>query len=225
MVSTRLSRADRTAPDAREAHGRSDEKARQILDGARRVFLSDGFDSASMNEIARAAGVSKGTLYVYFESKQALFAALIRDERRQQAEQMTPLAEASPDVAATLRAFGVALMKRMTHPDVLAQVRTVIAVAPKFPEIGRAFYESGPLHGRDRLAAFLDRQMRAGRLRAADPLAAATQFLQMCQGDHYKELMFCVADSVSADEIEAMASDAVATFMAAYRCEPGSATA
>ena len=130
------------------------------------------------------------------------------------------------DLTALLAVPGVDLVVLATPSGAhAAQVRTVIAVAPKFPEIGRAFYESGPLHGRDRLAAFLDRQMRAGRLRAADPLAAATQFLQMCQGDHYKELMFCVADSVSADEIEAMASDAVATFMAAYRCEPGSATA
>lgn len=225
MSNTDFAQADKTSPEPREPHGRSDEKARQILDGARRVFLADGFDSASMNEIARVAGVSKGTLYVYFESKQALFAALIRDERRQQAEQLTPLDEGWPDVAATLRAYGVALMKRMTHADVVAQVRIVIAVAPKFPEIGRAFYESGPMHGRDRLAAFLDRQMRAGRLRTSDPLTAATQFLQLCQGDRYKELMFCVADSVSAADIEDMASTAVAAFMAAYGRAAGSTPA
>ena len=51
-------------------------KRRQILDGARRVFLSAGFDGASMGEIAKAARVSKGTLYVYFDSKEALFEAL-----------------------------------------------------------------------------------------------------------------------------------------------------
>ena len=63
-------------------------KARQILDGARTVFLAQGFDAASMNDIAREAGVSKGTIYSYFPSKDALFAALIREDKRQQAEQL-----------------------------------------------------------------------------------------------------------------------------------------
>ncbi|MBV8107083.1 MAG: helix-turn-helix transcriptional regulator, partial [Hyphomicrobiales bacterium] len=53
-------------------------KRRQIMDGARTVFLSAGFDGASMNDIARAAGVSKGTLYAYFTSKEELFEAIIR---------------------------------------------------------------------------------------------------------------------------------------------------
>ncbi len=56
-------------------------KRRQIMDGARQVFLSAGFDGASMNDIARAAGVSKGTLYAYFNSKDELFEAIIRAEK------------------------------------------------------------------------------------------------------------------------------------------------
>lgn len=218
MAGNEIAQASHSGVGARDGHGRSDEKARQILDGARRVFLADGFDAASMNEIARVAGVSKGTLYVYFDSKQALFAATIRDERRQQAEQMTPLDGDGVDVAASLTRFGAALMRRMTDPHVVAQVRTVIAVAPKFPEIGRAFYESGPLFGRERLAEWLDRQMRAGRLRqVGDPGVAAAQFLQLCQGDRYKELMFGVVGTVTEPDIDAMVAAAVETFMAAYR--------
>jgi len=52
-------------------------KRRQILDGARKVFMDLGFDGASMNEIARSAGVSKGTLYVYFADKNRLFEAIV----------------------------------------------------------------------------------------------------------------------------------------------------
>jgi AcrR family transcriptional regulator len=55
-----------------------DGKRRQILDGAMHVFLDKGFDAASMSEIARAAGVSKGTLYVYFADKQTLFDAIVQ---------------------------------------------------------------------------------------------------------------------------------------------------
>ena len=53
-------------------------KRRQILDGARKVFMDLGFDGASMNEIARSAGVSKGTLYVYFADKNRLFEAIVQ---------------------------------------------------------------------------------------------------------------------------------------------------
>jgi len=56
-------------------------KRRQILDGARKVFLELGFDGASMGEIARAAAVSKGTLYVYFPDKAGLFAAIVEEEK------------------------------------------------------------------------------------------------------------------------------------------------
>ena len=48
-------------------------KRRQIMEGARTVFLAAGFDGASMNDIARVAGVSKGTLYVYFDFEGAAF--------------------------------------------------------------------------------------------------------------------------------------------------------
>ena len=61
-----------------QAHGPEDgAKRRQIMDGASAVFLAQGFDAASMGEIARAAGVSKGTLYVYFENKEQLFEATV----------------------------------------------------------------------------------------------------------------------------------------------------
>src|SRR5438270_7997137 len=84
-------------------------KRRQIMEGARTVFLADGFDGASMNDIARVAGVSKGTLYVYFESKEQLFEALIREERRKQAERLTDCSFETSDVRAVLFDFGCRL--------------------------------------------------------------------------------------------------------------------
>src|SRR5215470_3506409 len=61
-------------------------KREQILEGARRVFLGQGFDAASMGEIARAAGVSKGTLYVYFKNKEDLFESIVHEQCEVQAE-------------------------------------------------------------------------------------------------------------------------------------------
>jgi len=60
-----------------EMTARTEKKRAQILDGARAVFLVEGFDGASMGAIAHAAGVSKGTLYTYFKGKDELFTSLV----------------------------------------------------------------------------------------------------------------------------------------------------
>ncbi len=66
----------------RRVAGQDPAKRAQILDGAKRCFLDVGFDAASMNDITAAAGVSKGTLYVYFEDKAALLSAIIEREKQ-----------------------------------------------------------------------------------------------------------------------------------------------
>src|ERR1700738_3623642 len=91
-------------------------KRRQIMDGARAVFLAQGFDAASMGEIAKAAGVSKGTLYVYFKDKDELFKAIVQKECVFQAEGIFELDAADPDVAGTLRRMGVAFVQALCAP-------------------------------------------------------------------------------------------------------------
>ena len=97
------------AVDRSPLHVVSDEetsKRRQILEGARKVFLDLGFDGASMGEIARAAGVSKGTLYVYFKDKEQLFEAIVMQECEAQAEGIFDLDPADHDVETVLTRLG-----------------------------------------------------------------------------------------------------------------------
>ena len=194
--SHRFDRAKPLSPAPRERAG--DSKVRQILDGARAVFLRDGFDGASMNDIARAAGVSKGTLYVYFSSKEALFAANVRDDRRRQAEQMVPFAsDATLDAA--LMAIGLNFMRELLAPSHIAQVRTVTAAAAKFPEIGTAFYEAGPDYGQRRLAAFLETRHDFA---AADCDLAAVDFVNLVQGTLLRRALFGSEIASDADIVE-----------------------
>jgi AcrR family transcriptional regulator len=195
----------------------NDEKMRQILDGARRVFLADGFDGASMNDIARVAGVSKGTLYVYFQSKQALFEALIREEHRRTAERLSMFDDNEPDVTLVLKRFGNALMNLMLLPEHIALVRTVSAAAAKFPAIGRAFFEAGPQYGADRLAVYFAQQVQAGALVIDDVNLAAWQFLESLQGGHLKRMLFCVCDPPPQEAVEKSVARAVEMFMGVYR--------
>jgi len=201
----------------RQVSGRNDggAKRRQIMEGARQVFLSGGFDGASMNDVARAAGVSKGTLYAYFNSKDELFEAIIRGEYAQAAERLCTF-KREGDVREMLTDFGVRLVGRMAEPSTLALARVVLAAVEKFPNIGRAFYESGPLYGATRLADELSKLERAGALRVPDPERAAWQFLDLCQSYVYKRLLFGMVESVSREDIEAAVKAGVDVFLKAY---------
>ena len=185
------------------------------MDGARTAFLAAGFDGASMNDIARAAGVSKGTLYAYFDSKDELFEAIIRGQFAQAAERLCVFRREG-DVRAMLTDFGVRLMARMTEPETLALARVVVAAVEKFPSIGRAFYEAGPAFGAARLAAELAALEKAGALKVPDPERAAWQFVDLCQSSVYKRILFGVVDSVSPAEIEAAVTAGVEVFLSAY---------
>ena len=137
--------AEQAILDKQIAPGDEDSaKRRQIIAGARAVFLAQGFDAASMNDIARAAGVSKGTLYVYFDNKEQLFEAIVEEECDAQAEGIFDLDPDDHDVEAVLKRLGVAYVKFLCRPEKASAVRTVIAIADRMPEIGRKFYEAGP---------------------------------------------------------------------------------
>jgi AcrR family transcriptional regulator len=198
----------------------SSAKRRQVMEGARTVFLASGFDGASMNDIARVSGVSKGTLYVYFDSKERLFEALIREERRQQAERLTDFSFDDNDVRGVLFNFGCTLIEMMSRPDTLAHVRTVIAATNKFPQLGRAFYEAGPCFGANRLSAYMQRMNDEGVLRIADVQRAAWQFLELCQAGTFKPLLFRMVDELTRSQIEAGVQAGVDVFMAAYGAAP-----
>jgi AcrR family transcriptional regulator len=201
-----------------EVGGRSDggAKRRQIMEGARQVFLSAGFDGASMNDIARVAGVSKGTLYAYFNSKDDLFEEIIRAEKGQAAERLCAFLPDYSDPRAMLTDFGVRLLTRMAEPSTLALSRVVIAAAGKFPNIGRVFFEAGPLLGNHRLAERLRSLEQAGLIRAPDPERAAWHFLDLCFSGVYKKLLFGVVDTISPEDIEASVEAGVDVFLKAY---------
>src|ERR1700690_1398316 len=103
-----------TAPLAHPHHPAQEAddsaKRRQIVEGARTVFLAHGFDAASMGEIAKAAGVSKGTLYVYFKDKEELFKCIVDKECVFQAEGIFDFDVTNPDVAGTLTRVGIAFV-------------------------------------------------------------------------------------------------------------------
>jgi len=196
--------------------GLESAKRRQILEGARRVFLARGFDGASMGEIAKAAGVSKGTLYVYFDSKEALFAALTLEEKRGLAEALFKLDAENPDVRSVLSRLGHTYLSSIGKPEHISSIRMVIGAADKFPALGQAIYEAGPCQGAARLAAYFDRQVEAGRLSIEDTGVAAQHFMDLCASGILRRLLFAVSGPPTQDEIKSNVENAIRVFFAAY---------
>ncbi len=192
-------------------------KCRQIIEGARTVFRAKGFDGASMETIAKAANVSKGTLYVYFDSKEALFEALILEDRHKQAEALLHIDTDNPDMVADLTMLGRRYARLLGAPDKIATVRMVVGAAEKFPQFGRLLYEAGPVEGAKRLAAYLDLCVAAGKLKPCDTLRAAEHFFELCVARLLKRLMFGVGGALSEDEIEKTVDLAVDVFLNGYR--------
>jgi AcrR family transcriptional regulator len=195
-------------------------KCRQILEGARKTFMEFGFDGSSMGQIARAAGVSKGTLYVYFDSKEALFQAIAADEIRSQGAEVFTLDANDHDIEKVLTQLGNAFVHLVCRPERMPALRTIIAISERMPEVGRRYYEAGPANGITCLTSYLVAQEAAGLLKIDDPKLAATQFLQACLGPIFKQLLFCYVARADEVEIERSVRTAVHVFLAAYRVEP-----
>lgn len=200
----------------RSGAGQDPRKRQQILDGARKLFLAEGFDAASMGDIARAAGVSKGTLYVYFDSKEILFAELVREEKIRQGNAIFALDSSDHDVAAVLTRLGRAFVRFITTPKSVMAVRGVIAIAHRMPEIGSDFYALGPRRCSFRLSEYLRAQVDAGVLEIDDVDLAAGQFLDLTQSTLSRPLLFGSRDYPSEERIDAVVDAAVRMFLNTY---------
>ena len=204
-------------PAGRFAAGGDPAKREQILDGAKRVFMTVGFDAASMNDITREAGVSKGTIYVYFANKDDLFAALMERERARVGQSMLDILSCAETVEDGLRSFGTGFAERITSEATISAMRTMIGVVPRMPNLSRRFFQSDALDARIVLEKFLERQIAAGKLKIDDVDLAARQFIEMSTGLFMKMRLFGHMQSPPpANEISRVIEGAVKVFMAAY---------
>ena len=202
--------------DQNTTHAPQDEdtsKRRQILDGAREVFMELGFDGASMGEIARAAGVSKGTLYVYFTDKTALFEAIVEEETR-----TAVLFSFDPDrdIATNLTGFGEAYIALVCRPGGGSAIRTVMAIAERMTDVGRRYYDRVLEGTINCLTTYLRGRVEAGQLAIDDCQLAASQFHLMCQATLFLPFIFQAEPAPSPERISKVVASAVRMFLANY---------
>jgi AcrR family transcriptional regulator len=161
---------------------RPEVRPQQILEAAFRVFGTRGLHQATLDDVARAAGITKGTIYLYFPSKAALFSAMLKAR----VNDLLPPMEASggrstPSVHRQLLLLAQRLYQFFKSPAYLAMYRTMVGEAPQFPEAAALLYREGILPANRRLAEVIRRGIASGEFRSVDPLIAARALVGMFQ--------------------------------------------
>jgi AcrR family transcriptional regulator len=193
-------------------------KRRQILDGARKVFMDLGFDGSSMGEIARAAQVSKGTLYVYFADKSALFEAILEQEALQHGQVVFNF-DPARDAETTLKDFGQAYIHLLCRPGGGSAIRTVMAIAERMPDVGRRYYVRVLDKTINGLSDYLKAHAATGDLEIDDCDLAASQFMELCKASLFLPFVFQAAPAPSEERMSEVVDSATRMFLAAYRAK------
>lgn len=195
---------------------RTGRKFDQVLEGARQVFLVDGFEGASVDDIARVAGVSKATLYSYFPDKRLLFMEVARLECIRQGEESIKEINTGAEPQEVLRNAARHMLGFILSDFGQRVFRICVAEADRFPDLGRQFYESGPMMVRSRMKQYLADAVARGELVIDDLDLAADQFAELCKADLFPRWVFNIDASFTEAEIDRVIDGAVATFMARY---------
>ncbi|AZV38848.1 TetR family transcriptional regulator [Komagataeibacter xylinus] len=196
--------------------GASAAKRQQILAGAARVFAQNGYEGASMSGIARDAGVSKGTLYNYFDSKATLFSAFVEQCACEKMPLLFSRIDEGANLTESLEHLAVAMIRLLTSPLSLMLNRIIISEAGNFPELAETFWKHGPQKAINILSAWLMQHNDSGVLNIPDPVFAAEQFYALCQTRITARSRLQLPVSTDQAHIDFIARSAVHTFLNAY---------
>lgn len=188
----------------------------ELLDIAATVFIRDGYQAASLNEIARLANSSKPTLYARFPSKESLFLAVIERRMQSISEQVTHFSPAAP-IPEVLRTFSYGLLEFGLSGDQVALIRMISMEAQRYPELARRYYECGPKRGEEALGNYCAEQIGAGRLKQGHPVSMSRQFINLIVGSPVRWFVLGFdAEPLSAEALHAHVEEAIHLWLAAY---------
>jgi TetR/AcrR family transcriptional repressor of mexJK operon len=200
-------------PDQGVRRGR---KFDQVLDGARKIFLRDGFERAAVDDIAREAQVSKATIYTYFPDKQLMFLEVARAESLRQTEAAEAAIDPSLPVRAalTIAAERIAAFQMSDYGH--RMFRIVVGEGERFPGLAQQFHATGAGLIHDRLVHHLRHYVADGRLKIDDLDLAAEQFVQLCKAGVQERLLFGLAETITPKAVDRIVQGAVDMFLARY---------
>jgi TetR/AcrR family transcriptional repressor of mexJK operon len=196
-------------------------KRQAILDAARDMFTGQGFDGASMDQIAAAAGVSKLTVYSHFGDKDTLFAEVVKSYCESQLPDA--LFESAPEIPLRERLLQVAraFFGMVCASEAIAGHRILCSPQMAGSALPKLFWESGPRRVQAGFALLLERRIAAGELAIDDVPRAAAQFCSLLKGEPHAQLVFGCCDTPDQAATEAHLAASVDMFLRAYATAKG----
>jgi AcrR family transcriptional regulator len=212
--------------DARRCRGRPqarpDEETRAILlEAAQREFAASGFAAASMESVARRAGVSTKTLYRLIPNKAALFEATVTDRMEQFVAGVRFRACDGRDIEGALRAALTVCGELILDPEVIALQRMILADSDKFPEVAETFYKNAMQRTIATLANWLRIQQERGLIAIADATETAGMLLGMMMFQPLRDVQFGRKPPLTREQIEMRAGDCAALFLRGVQSPAG----
>jgi AcrR family transcriptional regulator len=149
---------------------RAEDRPREICAAALEVFAEKGFAAAKLDEIARRAGVSKGTLYLYFADKEQLFRAVVRDSIAPNVQAITAaVASVDRPFAEVVPALFARFADNIGKIPVGAVAKMVIGESRNFPELARVWHDEVASKAIGAVATLVARAQQRGEVRPGDP--------------------------------------------------------
>ena len=215
------SRTAKTAPDlapkpAGPGRPKDPGKRAAILDAAKRMFVANGFDGVSMDQIASEAGAPKLTVYSHFGDKETLFAAAIAAT----CEEVLPEELFAPAPAGTLReqlrSIGQAFFDLITSDEAISMHRLMNTPGTAENAMRELFWNAGPQRLQAAFARFLQPHVAAGRLRIDDIPLAASQFFCLLKGELHPMMACGLCRQPGAPEVARHVDATVDLFLRAH---------
>ncbi len=203
-------------PLANLPKGRSKSAAKRdaIIAAAGTLFLEQGFDATTMSDVAKAAAVSKQTVYSHFQSKEAWFGAAIA-EKLEEFELTEDFFNRTINCQQLLLELASHLNNLLTSEESVKMFRLCAGTSIDHPHVGKLFYENGPRNVQKLVSAYLGKQTAAGILAIEDTDIAAAQLVFMIKAEAHHMMLFNMSVLSKIDTEQYLAS-CVDLFLRAY---------
>lgn len=189
-------------------------KGAAILEAAKKLFVEQGFEGVSMDQIAAEAGVSKLTVYSHYGDKESLFSAAIGAKCEEQVSNGLFAVDHDEPLREQLLEIGRAFFALCVSDEAMA-VHRVVTTKTTAPKLGRLFWEAGPRRIQSAMEQFLREEVAAGRLEIPDVHRACSQFFCLLKGEPHMR-MLCGYEGPTPEDAEAHVRASVEMFLRAY---------
>ena len=156
---------------------RSDARPSELIAAALRLFAERGFAATRLEDVAASAGVSKGTVYLYFESKERLFEAVVRETVTPKLDRASLLVESFEGSTADLLGALFTVMAGVLGGPLPSVVKLIVAESGNFPELARLWSELAVSRVFALMRKVVERGIARGEFRAVDPELTAPLIL------------------------------------------------